>query len=419
MKNKVLLFILITLLLSSCMAESVGQTTPVQTESTMCLPVILPEGIYNGDEIHVWLKNYTGADKLEPVGWTIIHENDNNDEYQLVTPLFTQKVIQGERIFISRSDNKIGIVNTSTNEYSNLDISASDGVVDEEGIAWLYSAGIINNKVNMFRLTPDSDEIENITLSTDLERGRINQLVAGKGKFWMIVQLGNLNWGIGSFDPNSQEVKSENFVDLYEGEPSKYLPDLELSGIYTDEEQLSLHVEFNGLAVDRDGNPYFAMQTQKGDVYIFKVEKNMGKSLIQHFPYSKLNIDLDYFRKELFIDRNNRLWTSDYGWVNLTERDDYYANSALLYRSPVFVTNEFNPRATVVWARPSPTAATEDGRVWYQSYRGAAWFQPETGEWCVFSTTHSKVLEDNDGNLWMVYDNDLYMLPASETSKKE
>jgi hypothetical protein len=51
--------------------------------------------------------------------------------------------------------------------------------------------------------------------------------------------------------------------------------------------------------------------------------------------------------------------------------------------------------------------------------RGLAWHQPETGEWCMFTSAKSNIIKDRQGNLWIVYDNALYMLPASETSKQE
>ena len=119
---------------------------------------------------------------------------------------------------------------------------------------------------------------------------------------------------------------------------------------------------------------------------------------------------------KFFFTKTGQVYLNDIAWF---ENDDYSSNMHLIFRSTVFVTQADDGSGSFVWESPEPRAETEDGRIWYKSMRGLAWHQPETGEWCMFTTAHSNIVKDSGGNLWMVYENDLYMLPASETSKKE
>lgn len=117
-----------------------------------------------------------------------------------------------------------------------------------------------------------------------------------------------------------------------------------------------------------------------------------------------------------YFDEENRVWLNDIAWFN---NDDSLSNLHLVFRSPIFVRRSANGYQAFGWERPEPQAETEDGRIWYKSMRGLAWHQPETGEWCMFTSAKSNIVKDSEGNLWIIYDNALYMLPASETSKKE
>lgn len=118
----------------------------------------------------------------------------------------------------------------------------------------------------------------------------------------------------------------------------------------------------------------------------------------------------------LFISEDNQLWLSDALWY---PKAGYTPDKRIIIRSPIFINPDADIRNPVTWESPEPQAITEDGRAWFKSKRGLAWFQPETSEWCMFTTAKSNVVKDSDGNLWLVYDNALYMLPASETRAKD
>ena len=102
-----------------------------------------------------------------------------------------------------------------------------------------------------------------------------------------------------------------------------------------------------------------------------------------------------------------RLWISDNVWFDF-EAPDRYPEYQII-RSPVFIGfDAFQGKYR--WWRPEPVLETRDRRIWYISDRGDAWFIPETGQWCLFTTFASNIVEDSQGSLWMLGGNDLYRL---------
>ena len=160
---------------------------------------------------------------------------------------------------------------------------------------------------------------------------------------------------------------------------------------------------------------------EKGNVFSLN-----NKGVVERFnpkaktvSYTYLSPKSSYWNAgetEFFFTETGQVYLNDLAWF---ENDDYSSNLHLIFRSPVFVTQTDDGSGSFVWESPEPQAETEDGRIWYKSMRGLAWHQPETGEWCMFTSAKSNIVKDSQGNLWIIYDNALYMLPASETSKQE
>lgn len=160
---------------------------------------------------------------------------------------------------------------------------------------------------------------------------------------------------------------------------------------------------------------------EKGNVFSLN-----NKGVVERFnpkaktvSYTYLSPKSSYWNAgetEFFFTETGQVYLNDLAWF---ENDDYSSNLHLIFRSTVFVTQTDDGSGSFVWESPEPQAETEDGRIWYKSMRGLAWHQPETGEWCMFTSAKSNIVKDSQGNLWIIYDNALYMLPASETSKQE
>ncbi|NLB72155.1 MAG: hypothetical protein GX797_09175, partial [Chloroflexi bacterium] len=151
---------------------------------------------------------------------------------------------------------------------------------------------------------------------------------------------------------------------------------------------------------------------EKGNVFSLN-----NKGVVERFnpkaktvSYTYLSPKSSYWNAgetEFFFTETGQVYLNDLAWF---ENDDYSSNLHLIFRSAVFVTQTDDGSGSFVWESPEPQAETEDGRIWYKSMRGLAWHQPETGEWCMFTSAKSNIIKDRQGNLWIVYDNALYML---------
>ncbi len=169
--------------------------------------------------------------------------------------------------------------------------------------------------------------------------------------------------------------------------------------------------DFWATYVDSDENIFAIKQNS----YIYRFD-NAGNSP-SIFKVPNESYTLGTGKITILFNEDNRVILNDYGWFN---NDDGFTSFEAFFRSPVFVTtNNYNGYAPYEWQHPEILAATNDDRLWYRSYRGLAWFQPETGQWCMFTNANSNIVKDRADNLWILYENDLYMLPASETQAKD
>ena len=169
--------------------------------------------------------------------------------------------------------------------------------------------------------------------------------------------------------------------------------------------------DYVNLEIDNNGVLYLLLY----DGRIIRYNPENGDS--EENQINLTNGSLRMVKTGLLATNKNVLWVSDVS--NFRISDDRLTTQHVIVRSPVFITNIFNGYSPFIWDRPEPQADTKDGRIWFRSERGLAWHQPETGEWCMFTSAQSNIVKDSQENLWIVYDNALYMLPASETSKKE
>lgn len=72
-------------------------------------------------------------------------------------------------------------------------------------------------------------------------------------------------------------------------------------------------------------------------------------------------------------------------------------------------------------ARPSLEFASSDRRLWYQAdgdvsrnYLGTAWYDPSTGEGCMFTNVPASMVEDSDQRIWLVANVVLYVAQLDE-----
>jgi len=118
-----------------------------------------------------------------------------------------------------------------------------------------------------------------------------------------------------------------------------------------------------------------------------------------------LNMDLGS-SSLLFLDRSNRLWISNEGWFNnpSSETPAWYH----IIQSPIFIDENVDGIGNFYRSRPLGMNQSSDGMFWFWSSIGTVRLNPQIGEWCLFTTYTSPVVEDSNHNLWMVADNKLY-----------
>lgn len=162
-----------------------------------------------------------------------------------------------------------------------------------------------------------------------------------------------------------------------------------------------------------------------GSIFIVKTKDN---SVIRYDPDSKVFETILYsgnfekrFSLTLFNDKNGVLWINDYIWTDFQELDKGSDKSVgeidmtglptwhHIIRSPVFIVKGINSVESFTWVRPRPMIQSSDGRIWFDGFpAGLVWLDPERGFWCKFTTIQSNILEDQNEDLWLLYDNKLY-----------
>jgi len=104
------------------------------------------------------------------------------------------------------------------------------------------------------------------------------------------------------------------------------------------------------------------------------------------------------------IDQINRLWLGAIGYI---DSDRIWH---LIHPNPeYYLANAGNMR----YGPPELILISSDNRLWYMRYtdgsrEGVAWYNPETGEGCMFTGRPANIIEDNNQTLWMVIDGNLY-----------
>lgn len=108
----------------------------------------------------------------------------------------------------------------------------------------------------------------------------------------------------------------------------------------------------------------------------------------------------------LFIDRLNRLWVDDRGFLDISNP----ANPVwhLVIRSKEFITDNGSTEYAVTWDRPYSIYQSSNQDYWFTDHAGVVRLNPSDGSWCRVSSYPSPVVEDQAGNLWLVSNGELY-----------
>jgi len=135
------------------------------------------------------------------------------------------------------------------------------------------------------------------------------------------------------------------------------------------------------------------------------------KSTYIEMPKSTMGISPERGSR-LYVDRCNRLWVGDIGWLDFSD-----PNNLLWYkviRSPVFLAEWHLPTSYYTWVRPDFIYHATNGIYWFSSIAGIVRLDPETADWSLITTYNSAIAEDDDQNIWIVMDDEVYKHESSQ-----
>lgn len=374
-----------------------------KVNSTECMSLLLPNGLYINQPEGI---PAIVDEPVAPNNWENVHnfipKADVGSAYVLLD-------------LVSFGENRMMFLHVNE-QYAIFDISTKSLTLFNDplhtfslnfkynGTFWLVSNVVSGRNIRIAHYDNQQGSFLQDTIETDIDISRVEAVTSGDNNLWLILQDAKGLFYIGQFDPTKNKLNINDFVLISLDE--QHLP--------------STYKGINGIAIDSKNRPYLSYKTIDNELIVLRLNADNKFRIIYTAPDDRIASYYATGGFGLFIDEHDVLWISDYAWVNIN--DDVFEQvyqAANIYRSPVFIAvgPKFDPMYR--WFRPIPQATTADGRIWYSSERGSAWYQPTTGEWCMFSSSTSPILKDSLGNLWMIYDNVLYMLPASETQAKK
>jgi hypothetical protein len=208
-----------------------------------------------------------------------------------------------------------------------------------------------------------------------------NIVLDKQDRFWIFLD----NDGIYRYDPKSQNAEIET-----------HTPDF----------------NFSYAVLSPDGGIFF--ERSDPEVYTSKEKfMRLSDSMLYQFSPQTTTIDSIEIPIEpwplfsgLLIDHQGRLWLGANGY-----RDTDGSWKLILPN----IDEYFQHLGDVSWATPHLMLESSDGLLWYQKYLdqgtltdGTAWYNPITGEGCVFMNQAANVIEDSNHTLWLAVDTNLF-----------
>lgn len=197
------------------------------------------------------------------------------------------------------------------------------------------------------------------------------------GVFWIVTQRDSIY----SYNPATQ--KTEKHADIS-----------------------TIHIK--NAALSPDGSIYISGKPD--DSYISNRYHVIGQEKILHYVpqtdelkvIENPNENWPSYRN-LYIDRNNRLWLGSVGWFSPQNGWELIFPNRFLYLLRIEFGDNYG------WVEPEILLESSDGRMWYRvKGRGMAWLDSSVMEGCWFTTYTSKIIEDANKTLWFVADGKLY-----------
>jgi hypothetical protein len=196
-----------------------------------------------------------------------------------------------------------------------------------------------------------------------------------------------------------------------------FLEDTAIYSYNTTTKEIKQHIELPPLSV------WDVVSTPSGRFYLrlesrysmaFTLENN---ELYEYIPETEklkpVKIPLLPWRgfSQMILDSKGRLWTNAEGYQNSN------GNWKRLHPwSMHSYTNLLTDGGYQWYDEPDVMMESSDGRIWFVipdsdfsfHKQGIAWLNPDTGDGCWFTSEGNNVVEDSEGNLWLIAGGNLY-----------
>ena len=177
------------------------------------------------------------------------------------------------------------------------------------------------------------------------------------------------------------------------------------------------------LAMPENINYQRLMPVSDGNIWMLGYDKSSNETVLSRYfpetgelqPYPGTfsyfgNVDLPDLNvpvsSPLFLDSSDRLWIGTEGWLNhpASESPIWYR----IIQPPIFIGGFVDGVGNFYRSIPFGMNESSDGMLWFWAGIGTVRLNPTIGEWCLFTTFSSPVVEDENHTLWMVADNKLF-----------
>lgn len=395
MRAKILIFIMICMIFTSCIARSSnfgvvpGDLNPKEGCVPPVVKIAYPVGIPRASE-------QKPQRTFPPSSWqkeASLPEDIADD--------ITDFVVNGESVWLSSYNaRKVYRYSQTTQTWKSYDtISNTPTIpknffVSRSGKLWFIDTynfddhakkeyplfGYFNATTDQFEFISDQENL--------LTRGMTGISLSNHyiedptGKIWFFGQK-----------PNSEEVGLYSF-DLVTNKAEKYL-------------SLRIGYPYEGPIVASNGDIWF-YNGKDEHLSIYSPTTNQVK------PYNGLPGFKRIGGHILYLDRNNRLWVGNKGWLDFMNPNEPIWFEILA--SPVFVTDQGNfitdnpegLRSKYGIELPYNILQSSNGWYWFSLPNGIVRLDPQKEEWCKITTGSSSVIEDQEGNLWIIVFGSLY-----------
>lgn len=400
MKNK-LLILVIGLLITSCtvtkldVEPSVTTISSPTTSSDKCLPPFEEFAFPIGDTD---IMPPTLDPQLPPEEWKNISrvpgafENGANQSIQL---LMIRSQDRNTQIWVDGNNGELLRYDVQTQNWETIPASSQSDFFLASAVAFfddgenLWAARKWRSDLIDLPLLMRYDDDKSQFVAVDLSIANEDDLsilethLDSEGKVWMMVN---------DVGQGYQEIQLYS-LDLATLEMEQHLIDTDLLQSFTVLQDDSVAV-FN-----RQSKEY----PNQSSILVYYPETKQFKEIripSSVYPYDPRST----LGPGLFLDSKSRLWLGDYGWVDLSEWDKGYYQWFKIVRSPVFI-GMFVANPSWSWVGPYFDHETSDGKIWFDSPRGAGWvdLQGRIGAFSLVTAVGSwQMASKTCGFSWMV-----------------